>query len=258
MNLSPSLPFETAHESGRLRVLVNYSSECETLAARQCHRILLNTSAAGVRPPEGVSTLSLDSVNLCMDIVGLLPKRNLSTAKRLKTSLTSNTMSLSQSKDGIGLNGIKNESTGLPISNISTVFHSLSSSPTANKLPPRMSPAGPTTTLPVTPPNEADLRLPSQISDPHQIRVTRIDVKPASLQILIDGALRLSLLSSINSKMMPGIKVKASTFRTGLAEITPTLWKPGYLLVRKQKSSATNCAHSPVVFVSESELATYY
>jgi hypothetical protein len=51
------------------------------------------------------------------------------------------------------------------------------------------------------------------------------------MQTLIDGALRLSVLSSINSKMLTGIKIKANTFGPGLADLVPTIWKPNYLWV---------------------------
>lgn len=53
----------------------------------------------------------------------------------------------------------------------------------------------------------------------------------AVLQLFIDGALRLSVLSTINNKLIPGFKVKANTFESGLADIAPGLWRPAYSLV---------------------------
>ena len=53
----------------------------------------------------------------------------------------------------------------------------------------------------------------------------------AVLQLFIDGALRLSVLSTINNKLIPGFKVKANTFESGLADIAPSLWRPAYSLV---------------------------
>jgi hypothetical protein len=59
-----------------------------------------------------------------------------------------------------------------------------------------------------------------------------MDLNAKGFHSLIDGALRLSVASSINSRYIPGVKVKANTFGPGLADIAPILWKPGYLLVR--------------------------
>lgn len=67
---------------------------------------------------------------------------------------------------------------------------------------------------------------------------TRTNLSIANLRMLIDGALRLSIVSSINNKMLPGIKVKASTFGHGLADVAPILWRPGYLLVRRETCSS--------------------
>lgn len=50
----------------------------------------------------------------------------------------------------------------------------------------------------------------------------------AALQLFIDGALRLSVLSTINNKLIPGLKVKANTFESGLTDIAPSLWRPAY------------------------------
>jgi len=51
------------------------------------------------------------------------------------------------------------------------------------------------------------------------------------LETLIDGAFRTSILGRIKNKMLPGVKVKANAFEVGLADVAPSLWKPGYLSV---------------------------
>ena len=52
------------------------------------------------------------------------------------------------------------------------------------------------------------------------------------IESIIDGALRLSVHGSFSGRSTCGLRVKANTFRLGLADVAPVLWKPGYLLVR--------------------------
>lgn len=219
-------------------MMVSHSSESATLAARQRHRVLPNTSAADVRPPEGVPVFFLDSVVFCMDVFELIPRRNTSTAKRLKTSTTSN--SLSQSKDSQDVDDLDHEPTDALLLDSNTMIPSLLSLSTLKRPRSLASLAERTAISPITPPNEVihDSRLNSQACDTRvETQVPRTGVEPTNMQTLIDGALRLSIISSINSKMLPGIKVKANTFGPGLADIAPALWKPGYLLVRSKASS---------------------
>jgi hypothetical protein len=223
LHLNPSIPCDTAHEPGKLRIMISHSDQTATLAPKQRHRVLSNVSAADVRPPEGVPVFSLDSVELSIDVFEIITRRNTSTAKRLKTSSTSNQQS--QLEDSQDIDGVDHETadTLLLAPNLTCPSHFTS---TLKRPRPLISP----TSLP----NEAlpGLRLKSQLCKLHGTQLYSTGVEPTSMQILIDAALRLSVLSSITSKMSPGIKVKANTFRLGLADLVPTLWKPGYLLVR--------------------------
>ncbi|KAF1928783.1 uncharacterized protein M421DRAFT_154993 [Didymella exigua CBS 183.55] len=217
--------------------MINHSSENATLAARQHHRVLSNSSAADVRPPEGVPVFLLDAVVMSMDILELIPRRNTSTAKRLKTSTTSNNMS--PSKNSQDTDGLCHEPTdAFPLASNATIPLL---SPSTPKIPRSLAllaerPA----TSPMTPPYEA-----IYVSQPKmqacnvevETQASGTGVEPPTMQTLIDGALRLSILSSINSKMLPGIKIKANTFGYGLADIAPTLWKPSYLSSLSQRAN---------------------
>ena len=222
LHLKPSIPCDTAHEPGKLRIMISHSDQTATLAPKQRHRVLSSVSPADVRPPEGVPVFSLDSVELSMDVFEIIPRRKASTAKRLKTLTTSNPQS--QSEDNQDIDGVDHETadTFYLDPDLTCPSHFTS---TLKRPRPLISPT--------IPPNEAlpRPRLTSQLCGLHNTQLSSTSVEPTSLQVLIDAALRLSV-SSITNKMTPGIKVKANTFGLGLADHAPTLWKPGYLLVR--------------------------
>jgi hypothetical protein len=231
LHLKPSIPCDTAHEPGKLRITISRSDQIATLAVKQRHRVFSNVLPADVRPPEGVSVFFLDSVGFNMDIFEIIPKRTTSTAKRLKTSLTSTQHSQSTGRQDVDDPDPEAENT-LLLDPDSTCPSRLTS--TLKRPRSLVSPAGRTAVSPTPPPNEALLGpwSNSEVYETQQTRLSSEGVEPTSVQTLIDGALRLSVLSSITSKMLPGVKVKANTFGPGLADLSPTLWKPGYLLVR--------------------------
>jgi hypothetical protein len=51
---------------------------------------------------------------------------------------------------------------------------------------------------------------------------------------MVDGAMRLSICGTLNRKLV-GWKAKASTFRLGLADVAPAIWRTGYLVVRRSR-----------------------
>jgi hypothetical protein len=57
----------------------------------------------------------------------------------------------------------------------------------------------------------------------------------AEIRLMVDGAMRLAIHGL--SKSCNGLKVKANTFRSGLANTAPCLWRPGYLAVRRRRRS---------------------
>ncbi|KAF3052471.1 hypothetical protein E8E11_010310 [Didymella keratinophila] len=236
LHLQPSMPCGTAPEPGKLRIMISHSDQTATLAAKPRHRVLSNIPAADLRPPEGVPVFSLDSVGLSMDVFEIIPKRTTSTAKRLKTSTTSNHQS--QSQDNQDIDDVDHEATDTLLLGVDPTSPSHLTS-TLKRLRPLTSPAERTTASQTTHSSGAlsGPRSNSQGCETQDTQLCSTSVEPTSMRILIDGALRLSVLSSITSKMLPGIKIKANTFGPGLADLAPTLWKPGYLLSLSQRAS---------------------
>ncbi|KAF2625536.1 hypothetical protein BU25DRAFT_473600 [Macroventuria anomochaeta] len=238
LDLQLSLPYDTTHEPGKLRIAVNHSSERAAPTARPRHQVLSNICAADVRPPEGVSAFFLDSVLLSADIFELVQRRKVTTAKRLKTSTDSN--GVPRSTTGQAADDTEKEAPDELLLDANEITSSRASLPTLKRIRSPASSLERAASLPATPPGEAhqNCRLTLEASDSQNGAPnpkTSLDI--ANLQTLIDGALRLSVVSSINSKMLPGVKVKANTFGPGLADVAPTLWKPGYSLSLCQRAN---------------------
>lgn len=255
LNLRASLPHETTRKAGRMRIVVNHSSEHAFSDMKKRHRLLLNVSAADLRPPEGVPTFLLDSVLLSMDIFETVQQGRVTPAKRHKASTSSDYVlqaATSQLVDNLGHNSLD-----ASLLEAQGIVSTPASSPTLKRNRSPVSIPTKTTTLPVTIAREVSnhCRLTTMTDYQDVLADPRTTCETPDLQTLIDGALRLSVTRSINSKSIPGIKIKANTFGLGLAEVAPILWRPDYLSVRRR-----GCPHiisyADVTIVSVSKSST--
>ncbi|KZM19220.1 hypothetical protein ST47_g9590 [Ascochyta rabiei] len=258
--LHSSIPHCTMREPGKLRITVNHSSDHTVSSVKQRHRILPNVSAADVRPPEGVPVFFLDSVLLSIDVFEIVQQKKATTAKRLKT--LTNINSLLQPAKSQGSEDIEREGWGALSLDVEDTIPLPASSPTTKRS--RSSASSPTRTASFA--GRASWNCPFIASTSDLQKRTpnsRSNISIAGLQTLVDGALRLSVMGSINSKLVPGIKVKTSRFGPGLAEIAPALWKSGYLLVRIGSSlyttgHASGHAYCATVSLAKSESTPGY
>lgn len=235
--------------------MVNHSSEHAFSDMKKRHRLLLNVSAADLRPPEGVPTFLLDSVLLSMDIFETVQQGRVTPAKRHKASTSSDYVlqaATSQLVDNLGHNSLD-----ASLLEAQGIVSTPASSPTLKRNRSPVSIPTKTTTLPVTIAREVSnhCRLTTMTDYQDVLADPRTTCETPDLQTLIDGALRLSVTRSINSKSIPGIKIKANTFGLGLAEVAPILWRPDYLSVRRR-----GCPHiisyADVTIVSVSKSST--
>lgn len=210
--------------------MINHSDDNAALATRQYHRVLSNIPTSDVRPPEGVSVFSLDSVVLCMDVFELIPKTTTSIAKRLKMSTDNDNPSKATDCHNVEDSG--HEPPGALVG-FDSGLSLYSAPPSIKRSRPLIPSEGQTATSPRAQPNGDEER-----------RIPPRGTQPTNMQTLIDGALRLSILGSIKGKTLPGIKIKANTFGPGLADLAPALWKPGYLSVRDQNVSARSYVYN--------------
>lgn len=216
-------------------MLLSHSIEPAVPAAKPHHRAISDISIADLRPPTGVSAFSLDSVLLFMDVFEIVHRRKMMTVKRLKIITDGNNVPQSGTSQTVAGYGCGKEVSQNPLGSRSNDHLPASSSTLKRCHSPILSSQERTSSL-VTPLDEVakDHQRASNISDIHNgAPSTRIGFSITDLSMLIDAALRLSVTNNTNSKVLPGIKVKANTFGPGLADIAPKLWRPGHSLVRK-------------------------
>ncbi|KAF9693895.1 hypothetical protein EKO04_008392 [Ascochyta lentis] len=234
LGLQPTLPHSITHEPGKLRIMINHASERAVSAVKQHHRILSNISAADIQPPEGIPVFLLDSVLLSMDVFETVQRGRVTTAKRLKTLTYTNNPSppaTSQAFEDVAQGAF-----GTRLLDMKDTVSAPESSPATKRT--RSPTSSPVRTAPFVGRLYRDCQLTARNCDSQdEISNTRSNVGIADLQTLVDRALRLSVTGSINSKSVPGTKVKANTFGPGLAEVAPTLWRPGYLLSLSQRAN---------------------
>jgi hypothetical protein len=236
--LKPSLPVDAAAEPGTIRLEINHANDAGTQEEQKGHRLFPNVPAADVRPPEGVLSVSLQSIHLSLDILKTSPRWK-PTAKRLHTSPGERQPMASEPKDS--------NIPSYEMASVARVPHGHNTSqvpsnpkPAANRKRKRLA----TDTIMTTQPelferaeiSKRSCRLPATDSfvqhSPHPDSASSCH---GEIENLVDGALRLSICGVLN-KSANGAKAKASTFRLGLADIAPVLWRNGYLGVSKTGS----------------------
>jgi hypothetical protein len=214
-----------AHGPGKLRVLIGHSVNSATSTTRPNINIFQDIHTADLRPPEGVCVLTLDSIVVSADIFPSSQQRKAVRHKRPR-NIKDNGPPTAGSKE-------KTLDEPLPLATNGAVSTVVRSSISRRKRPNTLFADIPS--LPqVMPPNKEYLNAssaPKVFGNPDERRSSQSALNYAVLQLFVDGALRLSVLSTISNKLIPGLKVKANTFEAGLADIAPSLWRPAYSLV---------------------------
>ena len=227
----PTLPDDTFQAPGKLRILINHSSQQAIAVAKKRHRILSNGTAADLRPPEGVPAFFLNSVIFSMELLETVQRRRATTVKRLKTSTSGQSISLPNiqaidDRKQEALDELLLEAEGkleLPLPPIPKNKYHLPSSPT------NITSSASISSIDVSQKRLLSSGIPNLTED---MEDAKTNFEMADLKVLVDGALRISVSNNINNRTLPGIKTNANTFGPGLADIAPIIWKPGYSLVR--------------------------
>lgn len=229
--------------NGTLVINIGHADDDRSSETKAPHRILPNVPAADLRPPKNVSKFNLDLVHFSMEIVETKQRLRPKNLKRLKTVPNDNETIFSQ-LEALGKGGndgtdeILCESSAAPnlLQPQGSTSARLDVAPHGNQKRKRPSThiSVKKTSLPLrdsihSRPNH---RQPSAQSD---LQPSTLAVSSASdwedMDVMIDGALRLSACGTLIKRSANGVKVKASTFGQGLMEVAPILWSPGYMLV---------------------------
>ncbi|KAH7094570.1 hypothetical protein FB567DRAFT_6487 [Paraphoma chrysanthemicola] len=236
LTLEPLNDMELQPDTARFSI--NHTEHEEIIEERRYHRISSRVPAADTRPPKGVPSIDLGAVHFIMDV--LQPKQRPSTKRSRPAVSNLGTKRPRSGADGRCGDTFDNMS-GDPILQPNVIRQSRKlnlQTPTASSTSPEYSQTPPNTSSPPNPrcSNRLSLQQCKGAAAMAQSQ-EHLDVAAAEfaeLQIMVDGAMRLSVDGL--SKSRSGIKVKASTFHTGLVDVVPSMWRPGYLIAMSQRA----------------------
>jgi hypothetical protein len=203
-----------------------------------------------MKPPEGIPHFSLDSVRLSMDILDSKEQVRTTGAKHPKMSTKRGSISASQSGSlgGKATEGHISGQSSLATKTLAmcpergAARHTVDGQDAVRKRKRALS-ADDMSSSPT-------LALSSDLYGYNAIQ------NLAGFGKLIDGALRFAICGFI--KAANGIKVKASSIHSGLAELIPGLWSPGFSSVGLVLAAAAEQTNCPLVYVNEGTVIACY
>ena len=176
-----------------------------------------------MKPPEGIPRVVLDSVMMSMDILDSRQRMKIMSVKHSRTSAKKNDLPVPQRCHGESTATEQHTSRQSSLATGTHAMH-LEEGSTCHTVK-RQDNSQKRKRAPDTD-TVASSPVLSHSSDVHRFEAA---VNPASSEKLVDGALRLAVCGV--NKAVHGIKVRASSFDSGLADLIPELWSPGFLRV---------------------------
>jgi hypothetical protein len=203
-----------------------------------------------MKPPEGIPHFSLDSIRLSMDILDSKEQVRTTGAKHPKMSTKRGSISASQSSS---LRGKVTQGQLCGQSSLVTetrtmcpergaARHTVDGQDAARKRKRALS--------------ADDVSSSPTLALSSDLYGCNAALNLAGFGKLIDGALRLAICGFI--KAANGIKVKASSIHSGLAELIPELWSPGFSSVGLVLAAAAEQTNHPLVYGNEGTITACY
>jgi hypothetical protein len=250
LNLQPSWVPGPEDELGIARISLNHRTGDGSVHLKTIHRVFSGVPAADMKPLEGIPRFSFESVRLSMDILDSKEQVRTSGAKHPKTSTKRGDISASQNGSLGGkategqLSGYSSLATGTrtvcPERGVAR--HTVDGQDADRKRKRALS----TDDISMSP----ALALSSDLYGCNAVP------NLAGFGKLIDGALRLAICGFI--KAANGIKVKASSIHSGLAELIPELWSPGFSSVGLVFAATAEQTNRPLVYVDQGTVIACY
>jgi hypothetical protein len=216
-------------QPGKLHISIDQSRELTKSHAKTMHRMYANVPPADIRPPEGVATILLQSVQCTLSISHMRSGTGPAKPKRLDKRLDRTDAILPQSK--------KIAKPDLDSEEDSDILF-LEESGDAGCLTKRESITSPITTHRNMRKRALKVSI-NEISPQYLVdlmvhaggkRDPAVPPSAQHIETLVDAAIRVSACNNLRGSV-PGLKFKANTFNQGLADIAPALWRPGFLEV---------------------------
>ncbi|KAG9186399.1 hypothetical protein G6011_02955 [Alternaria panax] len=235
--LKPTQRTDIAVDPGTIRLNINHASVMGVQEEKKRHRLFSGVPAADVRPPEGITEVSLQSVHLCMDILEASPRRRVAT-KRSISSLSERTAPALDEDDS---DTILHEMTPDDLLHDGDT-HLKPTAPSAAACRKRKRPATETVSstqlhpLDKTETSKWQRKRPTTDSPmQHKSHTEFRSSDRTDVASMVDGAMRLSICGTLNRPVVRW-KAKASSFRLGLADVAPAMWRTGYLVAVSQRA----------------------
>ena len=233
--MKPTHRTDIAMDPGTIRLDINHSSATSMQEGKKRHRIFSDVPAVDIQAPKGIASVSLQSIRICMDILEASPRRR-PAVKRTTSSSGERKVATAEEEDSDTL------LYELELEDLSPAGHinRMSTAPRAPGHRKRKRPAAEdvvsTQSASLEQAETPKRRRNRPTNDSSVRRKSRTIPKlPEQIDVasMVDGALRLSISGTL-SKAPIGLKAKASTFRLGLADVAPAIWKTGYIVVRER------------------------
>ncbi|KAF1940967.1 hypothetical protein EJ02DRAFT_378837 [Clathrospora elynae] len=232
--LRPTPPVDAVVEPGTIRLDISHAGNDEPPGGQKPHRLFSNVPAADTRPPEDIPTASLQYVRLSMDLLETSTRRR-PPPKRSHTSPDERQPAQAATGNCDVLLYDMLSVDNAPHEDITGPVPTTTNPSTKRK---RKRPATDNVMLTLSTRHESSSKVKRGRTRPATDSVLPHGLPPdpaasdrAEIENMMDGALRLSVCGGL-TKPVNGLKIKANTFRMGLADIAPVIWRFGHLSVR--------------------------
>ncbi|PVH94643.1 hypothetical protein DM02DRAFT_676054 [Periconia macrospinosa] len=237
LNLLPSIP-EQLGQFGNQTIRINLGQSSKDIddGIKKCHRLV------ATMVPDGVPTLALHSIHLNIIVSENMSKTSV---QRLRKSQMESTPSFSQDTfpydDGKGdtPSALSDEQLNLEHCSDEEILFATTEPSLARQTGKRKRSVTASNVhmhVPDSTGFPSDTKrychgisstLGTPLLDSHTLQKSEVQL----LSHMVDAAVRFSVLNSLKGSAT-GLKVKANNFTARLADVAPTLWRPGFLSVR--------------------------
>ncbi|KAH8730219.1 hypothetical protein GQ44DRAFT_756698 [Phaeosphaeriaceae sp. PMI808] len=241
LKLVPTLSTDLL-QPGMTHIALNLSDNDSSIEERNSHRILKNVPNSDLKPPESIPRFELNVVHFSMDILEAKPRPRLKRSKTPPAQSRANQRNYEYNVDRYKDPDVLLHDMDSSVSSVSLKPISTNSSLAISPMDRKRKRSGVQAQLQMTSSRMAsalyDIRPGKDLPASHDLQSTSQNIlstgDAAEVQLMVDGAMRLSIYGS--NKTAGGLKVKANTFKIGLADVAPALWRPGYLVALSHRA----------------------
>ncbi|KAI8934048.1 hypothetical protein NX059_008814 [Plenodomus lindquistii] len=231
--LEPNLSLDTATSPGTIRLDLAQASHEDTNNRQKCPRLPVQVPAADVGASDGIASVTLHAVRLCVDV--LEPRQ--STNPKAKRSRAPTNIDAVRSVPDAYRKDLGSEREFEVFGNKNSLSHPIVRNDSQKRR--RLT----TTHHQHGQAEEHDDDVVDALLDQESYSTecetdvpgSQANCAAAHLVSLIEGAMMVVITGSLG-KSANGFKMKANTIQRGLSDIAPTIWRPGFATTLRQRA----------------------